>query len=73
MYFIEYYTRDLAGNMEPVCGDRGVIILDGRLSADKYHDIAREEGKRRGFTFYKLCEGRSFLNVTRRTGLHYIT
>lgn len=53
--FIEYLDYDLTGKLCVPCGDRAVIILDGRESLEKHKLIARENnGKHRplykGFT-----------------------
>lgn len=41
----------------PACGDRSVIIIDGRLARYTMHAIAREEAVKRGYIGYKLCKG----------------
>lgn len=36
------------------CGDRGIIKLDGRLSLDNMHIIAKAEQVKRGYIGYRL-------------------
>lgn len=43
-----------------VCGDRGVVIIDGRLSASNIKEIARRECVKRGFISWKLFKGENF-------------
>jgi hypothetical protein len=42
------------------CGDRAVIILDGRQIVATSADIARHECKRRGFIGFTIHAGDSF-------------
>lgn len=41
-------------------GDRGVLIVDGRLSAENIGRIAAEECRRRGFVAWQVFKGESF-------------
>lgn len=62
MIFAQFYTRSpVSENLIEACGDRGVIILDGRNSRGTHHDIATQECYKRGYLAYQLCSGRSFL------------
>lgn len=70
MYFAEFYQRDLSGLISEACGDRSVLILDGRESADKHHAHAIDWAKRHKFIGYKLCKGESFTRVEKRSGYH---
>lgn len=42
------------------CGDRAVIILDGRNNSQTWHAIARAECKKRGYIGYVLRRGERF-------------
>ena len=42
------------------CGDRGVIVIDARLSPTNTATIAAAECVKRGFCGYRVFEGRSF-------------
>lgn len=74
MYFIEFFQESATqpGTFVEACGDRSVIVVDGRESAWAHHSHARIEGKKRGYRGYKLCKGRTFSDVEKRTGLHLI-
>lgn len=74
MYFAEFYIRDTAsGKLSEACGDRSVLILDGREGAHHHHAHAKGWGVKHGFTAYKLCKGDSFTRVHKRTGLHMVS
>lgn len=62
--FITFSTGYISGTIPPqfgnpypidACGDRGIIKIDGRLSLDNHHKIAREECIKRGYIGYRLC------------------
>lgn len=42
------------------CGDRSVIILDGRNSKATHNDLARTEAVKRGYSAYQLMSGATF-------------
>lgn len=77
-YFAEFYTLSTgyiggtippefsASNKKPipVCGDRGTIVIDGRLSSQRMNALAADECKRRGYIGYKLHYG-TFSNPAR--------
>lgn len=44
----------------PACGDRAVIILDGRVRSDTHHAIAKEEALLRGYPAYQLHRSERF-------------
>lgn len=46
----------------PACGDRSVIILDGRERSDSHHRYAREEAIKRGYQGYTLNKGRNLID-----------
>jgi hypothetical protein len=49
------------------CGDRAVVILDGREADRSHHSIAREECEKRGYLAYQLHRGDNFLRSTAYT------
>jgi hypothetical protein len=73
MYFAEFYHRTQSGQFTEACGDRSVLILDGRESATSHHTHAIQWGKKHNFAAYKLCTGESFTRANTRTGLHMVT
>jgi hypothetical protein len=44
----------------PACGDRSVVILDGRQNMATHRDIALAECRKRGYKGFTLCRGESF-------------
>jgi hypothetical protein len=64
MYYVQYYDYDLAGKLAPPCGDRAVVILDGRNNIETMHsDAYRFNGYRRpNYAAYQIFKGRSFLD-----------
>lgn len=42
------------------CGDRSVIILDGRNSSATWHEIAARECAKRGYIGWRLFRGETF-------------
>lgn len=62
-----YVPRSIPPRFDPayvtpieVCGDRGVIIIDARLSSKTIGEIAARECQKRGFTHWRLYRGDSF-------------
>ena len=64
MIFVQYYIKNSDDKFMEACGDRGVIILDGRNSLATWHDDARKfNGYRRPkYAGYQLFKGNSLLN-----------
>lgn len=71
--FYQLSTGYVAGSIPPrfeesakypieACGDRAVLRLDGRLSPDKFHDIAADWAKRHGFVGYSLQRGDNLIS-----------
>lgn len=67
MVFAQFYQLSVAHHWnnyksEPIeaCGDRSVIILDGRNSSDTHHKLAQIECIKRGYIGYTLHRGDSF-------------
>lgn len=61
MYFAEFYTKGVrSGKLIPACGDRAVLILDGRESRDKQIQAAMQWGKQHHFDAFQICRGPSF-------------
>lgn len=67
MIYAQFYQMSVAGEWnnhksEPIeaCGDRAVIILDGRNTSTTHHEIAQGECIKRGYIGYSLHSGESF-------------
>ena len=81
--FAQFYslsTGYVAGSIPPIfeetnkkpieaCGDRGVIILDARLSLKNMVHIAEDEARKRGYIGYSLHRG----DFMRNTCVHKYT
>lgn len=64
MYYIQYYERGaVTGNLIEACGDRAVILLDGRETLETHKDIARTmNGENRPkYAAYQIRKGESFI------------
>lgn len=69
MYFACFYQNPVnygQKDLSPIeaCGDRAVLILDGRNSAQTHVDIARVECKKRGYIGFTLHMGSSFTRAS---------
>ena len=70
MIFAEFYTRGLvSGELITACGDRSVIILDGRYSLEKNIDIAAYWCKQRNYNAFTIGKGDSFTQSKKLTGI----
>ena len=63
-YHAEFHHIDLAGNLVPACGDRSVVILDGRVTSEAMHAIAADECDKRGYVAYRIMRGDRFTTAT---------
>lgn len=62
MRYIQFYTWGaVSKRLIPACGDRAVIIVDGREHLSKAHAIALEEGQKRGYPGFNIWEGESLI------------
>ena len=59
MIYAEFYNRTPTG-FQAACGDRSVIILDGRISKPVQGAIAAEECRKRGYAAWRIFKGKSF-------------
>jgi hypothetical protein len=57
--FFQYSAIDKSQIIE-ACGDRSVIILDGRNSTGVHSALAEQECKKRGYVAYQVFKGGSF-------------
>lgn len=71
MIFAQFFDRSvMSKDLIEACGDRAVVILDGRESTDTHNRIAAVECVNRGYLAYMLCKGDSF---TRSSSIGPIT
>ena len=60
MLYAQFYDRNSSGKLAEACGDRSVIILDGRYSNDTNGKISAEECSKRGYLAWRVFKGDSF-------------
>lgn len=62
MRFVTFYQKSAidANKLVEACGDRAIIILDGRNNAETHHAIAESECIKRGYLAYQRHIGESF-------------
>jgi predicted sulfurtransferase len=63
MHYVQYYWKDLTGELAEAIGDRGVVILDGRNSIETMKQNAIHfNGKRRPhYEAFRIFKGDSFI------------
>ena len=66
MTYVQYYERKLDGQLGESCGDRGVVVLDGRNSvATMKLDARAFNGVRRPlYEAFRIFSGPSFTRST---------
>ena len=74
-YYAQFYDRSAIDpdHIVEACGDRAVIILDGRNGRATHNAIAREECKKRGYIGYTIHKGEGFGYYRSRMIQTYIT
>lgn len=74
MYFASFYQPSAIdpNQLIEACGDRAVIILDGREHAATHHQISAIECRKRGYKAYQLHKGESFTRVSKSSTLYRI-
>ena len=72
MHFATFYQPSAIDRKELVeaCGDRAVIVLDGRNNRPDHHRIAIATCKGRGYSAYQLHAGKSFTRVSYSTPIY---
>lgn len=75
MIYIQFFQRSElnAAIYLSACGDRAVIILDGRQSRQTHNDIAYNECPKRGYVGWKIMQGESFTRSSPITTLFTLT
>jgi hypothetical protein len=63
MKYVQFFQKSATTphRLIEACGDRAVVILDGRESGQSHSSIAREECEKRGYLAYQLFKGDNFL------------
>lgn len=70
MRYVQFYQKSaISDELIEACGDRSVIILDGREKESTHKEIGFSEGKRRGYEAFRLFSGESFSRSSPTTGM----
>lgn len=74
MYYVQFYQKPViwreGQSADPIeaCGDRAVIILDGRERLVTHLAYSRDQCVKRGFVGFRLYRGESFTRSKATTG-----
>ena len=62
MYYAQFYQCSATdpNQLVEACGDRSVVVLDGRCSAQWMEEISEAECSRRGYLAWRIFKGESF-------------
>ena len=61
MYYVQFFQKGaVSGQPIEACGDRSVVILDGRESRYDHNAIAAYECAKRGYIGWQLFKGETF-------------
>lgn len=62
MVYVQYYQTDLSGKLAEACGDRAVVVLDGRNKPETWKaDAVKFNGfRRQKYEAYAIFKGESF-------------
>lgn len=73
MIYTQFYSKSAISNdLIESCGDRSVIILDGREKASSHHAISKSECIKRKYLAYALFRGDSFSRSTKLSDIIYV-
>lgn len=70
MIYAQFYTRNAIHPelIVEACGDRAVVIIDGRLSKQAIARIAETECMKRGYTAWAIFRGETFTRSHKVSG-----
>jgi hypothetical protein len=73
-YYAQFFIRSAIDNNRIVegCGDRAVIILDGRITKKLMGEISAQECKKRGFVAWQIHQG-DFRQSKPVSGIWYVS
>ena len=73
MYYAQFYQRSaISDEIIEACGDRSVVILDGRFSKEWMSKTAEVECKRRGYLAWRIFMGESFTRSAPVSPIWYV-
>lgn len=73
MYWTQFYQKGvITGETIEACGDRSVIILDGRNSRETMGKISAAECAKRGYIAWRVFKGDTFTRSAPVSQLWYV-
>lgn len=73
MYYAQFFQKSaISDNIIEACGDRSVIILDGRNSRKTMGEIAESECNKRNYLAWQIHSGESFTRSTPVSQVNYV-
>lgn len=74
MVYVQFYQKSAIDEDEIIeaCGDRSVIILDGRNTLFTHHSISEAECKRRGYVAWRVFHGETFSRSSPIGSVRYV-
>ena len=74
MIYAQFYQQSATNphNVIEACGDRSVVIYDGRLNRASVGRDAAAEAKRRGYVAWRIFKGESFTRSAAISQLNYV-
>ena len=71
MTYVQFFYVDLAGKVSEACGDRSVVILDGRCRRSWMEATALAECRKRKYVAWQLCKGETFTRSAPITSVQF--
>lgn len=74
MVYVQFYQKSAINEDKIIeaCGDRSVIILDGRNTSFTHHSIGEAECRKRGFVAWQVFKGDSLLHSNPVGSIRYV-
>lgn len=73
MTYVQFYQKSaISSELIEACGDRSVIMYDGRISPSMIHDDAMRECKKRGYLAWRIFKGQSFTTSRPTSDIKFI-
>ena len=73
MKYIQFFQYDLSNTLSEGCGDRSVVVVDGRMSPANIGSIAKHECSKRGYVAWQVFQGESFTRSRPISQIWYVT
>ena len=73
MIYAQFYQKSaISDETIEACGDRAVVIIDGRLNAQNIGAIAAHECEKRGYLAWAIYKGENFTRSKKISGPWWI-